>query len=153
MVRKREFDGAPPDIGDLAVHPTAGASMVGARAILIAYNVQLDTRDAAVAQAIARKIRESSGGFRFVKAMGLYLPSRDYAQVSMNLTSFADTPLDLVYETIASAARELGTRAVAGEIIGFIPRRAYELAPAFFHHAENFQESRILENRITQLLR
>ena len=151
-VRKRGFDGGPPDVGDLAAHPSAGASMVGARGFLIAYNVQLATRDAAVAQAIARKIRESSGGFPHVKAMGLYLASRECAQVSMNLTSFAETPLDRVYDAIAAAAREHGTEAVCGEIIGFIPRRAYEMAPQFFRRAENFSESRILETRIAELL-
>jgi glutamate formiminotransferase len=155
-VRKREFDGGPPDIGTLAVngigHPKAGASMVGARGFLVAYNVQLATRDVAIAQAIARKIRASGGGFPYVKAMGIYLASRDCAQVSMNLTNFAETPLDRVYETIAAAAREHGTQSVAGEIIGFVPRRAYEMAPAFFQHAENFSESRILEARIAELL-
>jgi len=151
-VRRREFDGSPPDIGSVASHPTAGASVVGARGLLIAYNVQLATRDAAIAQAIARKIRASSGGFPYVKAMGIYLASRDCAQVSMNLTNFAETPLNRLYDTIAAAARELGTEAIAGEIIGFIPRRAYEMAPEFFRHAENFSESRILETRIEQLV-
>ena len=152
-VRRKEFDGDPPDVGNLAAHPTAGASVVGARELLIAYNVQLTTRDVAVAQAIAKKIRASSGGFPHVKAMGIYLASRDCAQVSMNLVDFADTPLDRVYEAIAAAAREHGTEAVAGEIIGFIPRRAYEMAPEFFRRAENFSESRILETRIAELLR
>ena len=156
-VRKKDFDGAPPDIGNVVRHPRAGGSMVGARGFLIAYNVQLATRDVGIAQTIARKIRESSGGFRFVKAMGLYLPSRDCAQVSMNLTNFAETPLDRIYETIAATAHELGTEAVAGEIIGFIPQRAYQMAPEFFRHAENFAEnvnaSRIIETRIQQLLR
>ena len=152
-VRRREFDGAPPDVGNLAAHPTAGASMVGARGFLIAYNVQLATRDAAIAQAIARKIRESSGGFPHVKAMGLYLASRDCAQVSMNLTNFAETPLDRVWDTIAAAAREHGTEAASSQIIGFIPRRACQMAPEFFRRAENFEESRILETRIAELLR
>jgi glutamate formiminotransferase len=150
-VRRREFDGAPPDVGNLSAHPSAGASMVAARGFLIAYNVQLATRDAAVAQAIARKVRESSGGFPYVKAMGIYLASRDCAQVSMNLTDFAETPLNRVYDAISSAARDLGTEALAGEIIGFIPRRAYEMAPEFFRRAENFEESRILETRIAEL--
>ncbi|MGZ7030199.1 MAG: glutamate formimidoyltransferase, partial [Terriglobales bacterium] len=152
-VRRREFDGAPPDIGNIAVHPTAGASVVGARGLLIAYNVDLATRHVEIAQAIARKIRASSGGFPDVKAMGIYLASRDRAQVSMNLTNFAETPMDRVYDTIAALAREHGTEAVAGEIIGFIPRRAYEMAPDFFRHAANFSESRILETRIAELLR
>jgi glutamate formiminotransferase len=152
-VRRREFDGSPPDVGTVASHPTAGACVVGARGLLIAYNVDLATRDATIAQAIARKIRASSGGFPHVKAMGIYLASRDCAQVSMNLTNFAETPLDRVYEAIAALAREHGTEAVAGEIIGFIPRRAYEMAPEFFRHAQNFSESRILETRIAELLR
>jgi glutamate formiminotransferase len=71
----------------------------------------------------------------------------------MNLTNFAETPLESVYDAISSAAREHGTEAVAGEIIGFIPRRAYEMAPEFFRRAENFEESRILETRIAELLR
>lgn len=152
-VRRREFDGGPPDVGNLAAHPKAGASMVGARGLLVAYNVDLATRDAAIAQAISKKIRASSGGFPHVKAMGLYLASRNCAQVSMNLTNFAETPLNRVWDTIAGLAREHGTEAVAGEIIGFIPRRAYEMAPEFFLHAANFSESRILENRIAELLR
>jgi glutamate formiminotransferase len=156
-VRRREFDGAPPDIGNLAGHPmghpTAGASMVGARGFLIAYNVQLATRDAAVAQAIARKIRESSGGFPHVKALGLYLASRDCAQVSMNLTNFAETPLEGVYDAIRVAAKEHGSEVASSQIIGFIPRRAYEMAPEFFRRAANFEESRVLEYRIAELLR
>ena len=71
----------------------------------------------------------------------------------MNLTNFEKTPLHLVYEMIAAVAKELGTEAVCGEIIGFIPRRAYEMAPEFFQKAENFTESRILEIRIAELLR
>jgi len=109
-VRRREFDGSPPDIGSVASHPTAGASVVGARGLLIAYNVQLATRDAAIAQAIARKIRASSGGFPHVKAMGIYLASRDCAQVSMNLTNFAETPLDRVYDAIQVLPASSGQR-------------------------------------------
>ena len=121
--------------------------MVGARGFLIAYNVQLATRDVTVAQAIARKIRASSGGFPHVKAMGIFLASRDCAQVSMNLTNFAETPMDRVYDAIAAAAREHGTEAVAGEIIGFIPRRAYEMAPEILPAGGKLSESRILETR------
>jgi glutamate formiminotransferase len=150
-VRRGWFDGRPPDLGDVPVHATAGASMVGARGFLIAYNVQLATRDAAVASAIARVVRASSGGFRYVKAMGLYLPSRDCAQVSINLTNFAETPLDDLYEAIRAAARERGTDVATRQIIGFIPRRAFEMAPEFFRRAENFEDSRILETRIAQL--
>jgi len=152
-VRRPGFDGALPDVGDIAAHPTAGASCVGARGFLIAYNVDLAGSDAAVAQSIARRIRESSGGFRFVEAMGLYLQSRGSAQVSMNLTNFAETPLDEVYETIRAAAQEHGTHVIGGELIGFIPRRAYQAAPRFFENAANFNLTRIVEERIAQLVR
>jgi glutamate formiminotransferase len=151
-IRRKGFDGGPPDVGGMAAHPTAGASMVGARGVLIAYNVNLTTQDDAAAKAIARTIRESSGGFRFVKAMGLYLPSRGCAQVSMNLTNFAETDLDCLYATICREAARLGTTVASSQLIGFIPRRAFEMAPEFFRRAENFDESRILETRIHQLL-
>ena len=147
-VRRRGFDGKPPDVGDIATHPTAGASVVGARGFLIAFNVNLATPDPAIAQAIAAKIRESSGGFPFVKAMGRHLPSRDCAQISMNLTNFAETPLDQLYAAICEEAARLGTAVRSTQLIGFVPRRAFEMAPAFFRRAENFDESRILESRI-----
>ena len=147
-VRRRGFDGKPPDVGDIASHPTAGASVVGARGFLIAFNVNLATPDPAVAQAIAAKIRESSGGFPFVKAMGRHLASRDCAQISMNLTNFAETPLEELYAAIAAEAARLGTSVRSTQLIGFVPRRAFEMAPAFFERAENFNDSRILESRI-----
>jgi glutamate formiminotransferase len=151
-VRRTGFDGLPPDIGTLPAHPAAGAAMVGARQFLIAYNVDLETPDPAAARAIAAVIRESSGGFRYVKAMGLYLPSRNCAQVSMNLVNFAETPFEDLFQVIKQEAETLGTRVAGCELIGFIPQGAFELAPDFFRRAGNFNESRIIENRIGQLL-
>jgi glutamate formiminotransferase len=150
-VRRQGFDGAPPDIGNIASHPTAGASVVGARGFLIAYNVVLETADIEIAKAIARKVRESSGGFRFVKAMGVYLPSRQRAQVSMNLTNFAETPLDLVYQTIVEVSARLGTAIQSSQLVGFIPRRAFDQSPDFFRHAAHFDESRVIETRVNEL--
>lgn len=147
-VRRRGFDGKPPDVGDIASHPTAGASVVGARGFLIAFNVNLSTPDAAAAQAIASKIRESSGGFRFVKAMGRYLASRDCAQISMNLTNFFETPLDQLYAAICAEAARVGTTVRSTQLVGFVPRRAFDMAPEFFRRAENFDESRVIETRI-----
>ena len=147
-VRRPGFDGHPPDIGDVPSHPTAGAVVVGARHFLIAYNINLATPDAAIAKAIARKIRESSGGFRFVKAMGLHLNSHNCAQVSMNLTNFAEIPLDELYATVEREAASQGTRIAESELIGFIPRQAFEQAPAFFRRIRGFDESRIIENRL-----
>ena len=150
-VRRPGFDGRPPDIGDIPAHPSAGASMVGARPILIAFNVNLATANTEIAQAAARRIRESSGGFRFVKAMGRYLTSRGCAQVSMNLTNYAAIPLDHLYAAIDQTVRALGTEILASELVGFIPRHAYEMAPDFFDRAENFDQSRIIETRIATM--
>ena len=150
--RRTGFDGRPPDIGDIAEHATAGAAMVGARNFLIAYNINLATPDAAIAKQIAVKIRESSGGFRFVKAMGLHLASLGRAQVSMNLTNFAGIALDDLYGAVEAEAARLGTAISESELIGFIPRAAYEKSPAFFRRIRDFDESRIIENRIAQLL-
>jgi glutamate formiminotransferase len=152
-VRRPGFDGLPPDIGDRAAHPEAGAAVIGARGLLIAFNINLATRDVAIAQAIAKKIRESSGGFPFVKAIGLPLASRDCAQVSMNFVNFAETSFDQVWDAVVQEAARLGTSVASSQIIGFVPRRAFEQAPDFFGRAENFDESRILETRIAQLLK
>jgi len=151
-VRRPGFDGRPPDVGDLAEHPTAGAVMVGARLFLIAYNINLATPDAVIAKQIAAKVRESSGGFPFVKAMGLHLPSQGVAQVSMNLTNFAATPLDDLYAAVEAEAARLGTAIAGSELIGLIPRAALEQAPAFFRRTRGFNESRVIESRIAQLL-
>jgi glutamate formiminotransferase len=151
-VRRPGFDGAPPDIGTIPSHPSAGAVMCGARGFLIAFNADLETPDVEIARSIARRIRESSGGFRGVKSIGLFLDSRRCAQVSMNLTDFATTPLDQVMAMIDEEAARLGTRVRSCELIGFIPSRAFEQSPAFFRRAANFDESRIIETRISQLL-
>ena len=147
-VRRSGFDGQPPDVGDVVAHPTAGAVMVGARQFLIAYNVNLATDDVQLARQIAFRIRESSGGFRFVKAMGLHLDSANRAQVSMNLTNFAEIPLDRLYEAIQQEAARLGTSIQESELIGFVPKAAFEKSPDFFRRTRGFDESRIVENRL-----
>ena len=152
-VRRPGFDGLPPDVGDIGAHPTAGAAVVGARGFLIAFNINLTTPDLDAARAIARTIRESSGGFQFVKAIGLPLASRDCAQVSINFVNFAETPFAQVWGAVAREAALLAVGVACSELIGFIPRRAFDQAPEFFGRAENFNESRILENRIAQLLK
>ena len=146
--RRTGFDGRPPDIGDIAEHATAGAVMVGARNFLIAYNINLVTPDVAIAKQIAFRVRESSGGFRFVKAMGLHLATLNRAQVSMNLTNFAEIPLDDLYATVEAEAARLGTAIYESELIGFIPRAAYEKSPTFFRRIRDFDESRIIEIQV-----
>ncbi len=147
-VRRKGFDGRPPDIGDMPEHPTAGAVMIGARHFLIAYNVNLATPDVEIARQIARKVRESSGGFRFVKAMGLFLASAKCSQVSMNLTNFAEIPLDALYRKIQEEAERRGTSIAESELIGFVPKAAFEKSPEFFRRTRGFEGSRIIENRL-----
>ncbi len=134
------------DIGGPEPHPTAGAAAVGARGFLIAFNVNLASSDLDLARRIARLIRGSSGGFPFVKAMGVPLASRGLVQVSMNLVDFAHTPLEEVYQAIAREAP-----VAECELIGLVPRRAYELAPRFFERTANFSPALILENRVDAL--
>jgi glutamate formiminotransferase len=131
------------DVGGPGPHPTAGASAVGARGFLIAFNVNLATGDVELARRIARRIRGSSGGFPFVKAMGVALASRGLVQVSMNLVDFERTPVEEVYAAIAREAP-----VAECELIGLVPRRAYRQAPRFYERAVNFHAGRILENRI-----
>jgi len=140
--------GRAPDIGEPVCHPTAGAVVLGARKFLIAYNVNLGTADVDIAKRIARTIRFSSGGFRFVKSMGVMLGSRNLAQVSINLTDFEQTPLHLVFETVRREAERYGVPVVGSEIVGLIPRKAIELAAEYFLRAENFSPQLVLENRI-----
>src|ERR1035441_2559198 len=137
-----------PDIGDPVCHPTAGATVTGARKFLIAYNINLNTPDVAIAKRIAKTIRFSSGGFRYVKSMGVMLASRNLAQVSINLTDFEQTPLHLVFETVRREAERYGVPVVGSEIVGLIPRKAIELAAEYFLRAENFSPQLVLENRI-----
>jgi glutamate formiminotransferase / formiminotetrahydrofolate cyclodeaminase len=137
-----------PDVGGPGLHPTAGATAVGARKILIAYNVYLDTPDVSVAKEIARAIRASSGGLPRVKAMGVEMKSRHAAQVSINLTDFEVTPLHRVFEAVKSEAERRGCKVASSEIIGLVPRRALELPAGCDLLLENVSRDRILENRL-----
>lgn len=141
-----------PDFGDAELHPTAGATVVGARKFLIAYNINLATADVEIAKRIARGIRHSSGGFRFVKAMGVPLASRGLAQVSMNLTDFEATPVHRVFECVRSEAERYGVAVAGSEIIGLIPKKALEMTADFYLRVENFQPSMVLENRVADAM-
>src|SRR5208283_3268805 len=141
-----------PDFGDAALHPTAGATVVGARKFLIAYNINLNTPDVAPAKAIAKKIRASSGGFPGVKAMGVDLKTRNLAQVSMNLTDFETTSIAKVYEEVELEAEALGLQVVGSEIVGLVPREALEGAAVHFLKVENFRPELVVENRLDQVL-
>jgi glutamate formiminotransferase len=140
-----------PDLGGPALHPSAGASIIGARKILIAFNINLATEDLAIARAIAKKIRASSGGMPFVKALGLPLAARGLVQVSMNLTDFEQTPLHAVFEAVAREAALYGVEIAGSEIIGLLPKKALEDAAAHFLKCENFESGLVLENRLHSL--
>src|SRR5437868_4627888 len=139
-----------PDFGELRVHPTAGATVVGARKFLIAYNVFLNTSDVDLAKKIAKAVRFSSGGMRFVKGAGFLV--RGLAQVSMNLTDFEQTPVHRVFELVKREAERYGVRPVSSEIVGLIPKKALESAAEWFLQVENFDSSLILENRLTAVM-
>jgi glutamate formiminotransferase / 5-formyltetrahydrofolate cyclo-ligase len=113
-----------PDFGPPRVHPTAGVTVIGARFFLIAFNAVLDTADAAIARAVARKVRESGGGLPAVRAMGVYLASRGRAQVSMNLADYRRTSLLSALERVRREAAALGARVAESEVIGLVPEEA-----------------------------
>src|SRR5689334_10109050 len=159
-IRRGQFEGIrdeiatnptrKPDVGDPRVHPTAGATVVGARKFLIAYNVFLNTTDVDVAKKIAKAVRFSTGGLRFVKAAGF--PVRGLAQVSMNLTDFEQTPVARVFEFVKREAARYGVTPLSSEIVGLIPKKALENAAEWFLQVENFDSSLILENRLTAVM-
>jgi glutamate formiminotransferase/formiminotetrahydrofolate cyclodeaminase len=161
-IRRGQFEGLreevlrnpqrAPDIGEPRLHPTAGATVVGARKFLIAYNINLNTPDLEIAKRIAKTIRFSSGGMPCVKAMGVDLRARNLAQVSMNLTDFERTPIHQVFETVKREAERLGVGIVGSEIVGLIPRRAIEMTAEFYLHVENFSPDQVLENRLEESL-
>jgi glutamate formiminotransferase / formiminotetrahydrofolate cyclodeaminase len=139
-----------PDFGEPRVHPTAGITAIGARKFLIAYNVFLSTPDVQIAKNIAKALRFSSGGLRFVKGAGFLV--RGMAQVSMNLTDFEQTPIHRVFEMVKREAARYGVSPVSSEIVGLIPKRALEAAAEWFLQVENFDSSLILENRLSAVM-
>ena len=160
FIRKGQFEGIRddiatnparlPDFGEPRLHPTAGATVVGARKALIAYNVFLNTPDIEIAKKIARAVRFSSGGLRFVKAAGFLV--RGLAQVSMNLTDFEQTPVHRVFELVKREAARYGVAPLSSEIVGLIPKAALESAAEWFLQVENFNSSLILENRLSAIM-
>jgi glutamate formiminotransferase/formiminotetrahydrofolate cyclodeaminase len=148
---KRNHDRLP-DVGEPKLHPTAGATVVGARKFLIAYNVNLNTSDIGIANKIAKAIRFSSGGFRYVKSMGVQLKARNLAQVSINLTDFEQTPMHRVFEAVKREAERFGVMPVGSEIVGLVPKKAIEMAADFFLQLENFSPAQVLENRLDAAL-
>ena len=158
-IRKGEFEGFAekirqekwkPDFGPDAPHPTAGVVALGVRPPLIAYNINLGTRDLAVADRIARAIRHIGGGFRYVKAMAVDLADRGLVQVSINMTNYRKTPLHRVFECVKSEAERYGVPIVASEIVGLTPAEALFLAAEHYLRLENFSSDQVLETRLLE---
>jgi len=161
QVRQGQFEGLRelvlrdaarrPDLGGPELHPTAGASAVGARKFLIAYNLYLERPDVTAARAIARALRASSGGLDGVKAMGVLVQGR--AQVSLNITDFRITPVGRVFDALNRLAGKHGTKVVDGELIGLLPEDAFERESEWVRLIRGFNpEERILERRLKQPL-
>ncbi len=159
-IRRGQFEGIrddiattparKPDFGEARLHPTAGACVVGARKFLIAYNIFLNTPDVEVAKKVAKAVRFSTGGLRFVKAAGFLV--RGQAQVSMNLTDFEQTPIHRVFEMVRREAERHGVAPASSEIVGLIPKKALEQVAEWFLQVENFDSSLVLENRLTAVM-
>ena len=135
-----------PDIGGPSLHPSAGAIAVGARPFLIAFNVTLETSDIMIARRIARVVRERDGGLPFVKALGFELRSRGIVQVSMNLTNYEQTSIAHAFEAVREEADRLNVKVRGAEIVGLVPRAAFDREASYFPLLENFDETVILEN-------
>ena len=157
-VRKGQFEGMPekllldewaPDFGERKIHPTAGITAIGARPPLIAYNVNLDTPDLEIADAIARAVRGSSGGFKYCKAIGIFLEDRNIAQVSMNMVNCEGTPLFRVFEAVKSEAKRWGVNVLGSEIVGLAHAKALIDCAEYYLQIEDFNyDTQVLENHL-----
>jgi glutamate formiminotransferase len=157
-IRRGEFEGLAakmasagwaPDFGPSAPHDTAGASVIGARMPLIAYNINLDTDRLDVAKKIAAAIRHSSGGLRYVKAMGVMLDDRRLAQVSMNLTNYEKTPIFRVYDLVKREAERYGVSIRESEIVGLVPSAALVRSAEYYLQLDRFTDDQLLEKKLT----
>jgi glutamate formiminotransferase / 5-formyltetrahydrofolate cyclo-ligase len=158
-IRKGEFEGFfekirdpkwKPDFGPDAPHATAGVVAVGARAPLIAYNINLGTRDVSIADRIARAIRHIGGGFRYVKAMGVDLADRGCVQVSINMTNYKKSPLHRVFECVRSEAERYGVTVIGSEIVGLTPAEAIFMTAEHYLRLEGFSSDQVLEMRLLE---
>jgi len=139
-----------PDVGPPEVHETAGAIVIGARPILIAFNVVLRNTDILVARRIARSIRARDGGLPFLKALGFQLHSKALVQVSMNLIDYRVTGMTEAFDAVKREADRMGVKVSSAEIVGLVPRDALDQNAPYFSKLENFSEAKILENQITK---
>jgi glutamate formiminotransferase / 5-formyltetrahydrofolate cyclo-ligase len=160
-IRRGEFEGltakmaAPewaPDFGPSQPHRSAGATVIGARMPLIAFNINLETDRLDVAKKIATAIRHSSGGLRFVKAMGISLADRGIVQVSMNLTNYEKTPIFRVFDMVKREAARYGVAVRESEIVGLVPAAAMVSAAEYYLQLGDFRPKQVLEARLRDSL-
>ena len=158
-IRKGQYEGLKteigkperrPDYGPARLHPSAGATVVGARQFLIAYNINLDTSDVQIAKKIANCIREAKGGYRYVRAMGVSVQvgGRDVAQVTINMVNYQGTPLFRVFETVKSEAARYGVNLIGSEIIGLTPMQALLDVAEFYLRLDGFDRKQVLEDNL-----
>ena len=150
LAAKMASDGWAPDFGPSTPHPSAGASVIGARMPLIAYNINLNTDRLDVAKKIAAAVRFSSGGFRFVKAMGVTLADRGVVQVSMNLTNYEKTPILRVFEAVKREAERYGVTVLESEIVGLVPAAALVDVALTTLQLSGFKKDQVLETKLRE---
>jgi glutamate formiminotransferase len=148
LAARMQTEGWAPDYGPRAPHASAGASVIGARMPLIAYNINLNTNRLDVAKKIAAAIRQSSGGYRFVKAAGFELKDRGIVQVSMNLTNYEKTPIFRAFETVKREAERYGVTIIESEIVGLVPAAALHAAAEYYLQIAGFRPDQVLENKL-----
>ena len=158
-IRRGEFEGLParlkepghePDYGPAAAHISAGATVVGARRPLVAFNAYLDTDRLEVAKAVAKAVRASSGGLVGVKALGLAVPDQGLVQVSMNLVDTEATPIQRALELVQIEAASYGARVIKTEIVGLVPEKVLLEAARFYLGLEGFSPGQVLEIRLKE---
>lgn len=156
-VRKGQFEGMPeklkeadwePDFGKREIHKTAGVTAVGARMPLVAYNIDLGTDNIDIANAIARSIRQSGGGFQYIKAGGVELKEKGIVQVTMNITDYTKNPIYRVFETVKMEARRYGVPILGSEIIGLAPVEALTDTAAYYLGLHDFDSSKLVETAL-----
>ncbi len=158
-VRKGQFEGMPeklkqdewaPDFGQREIHPTAGVTAVGARMPLVAYNIDLGTDNIDIANAIARAIRQSGGGFQYIKAGGVELKEKGIVQVTMNITDYTKNPIYRVFETVKMEAARYGVQILGSEVIGLAPMEALTETAAYYLGLHDFDSSKLIESALIE---
>jgi len=156
-IRKGQFEGLSekmkdplwkPDFGPDTIHPTGGATAIGARMPLVYFNINLDTPNVEIARQIARRIRNIGGGLHYVKAMGIALEERNLAQVTINLTDYTKSSMYSTFEMVKMEARRYGVRVIGSEVVGIVPMQALLDCAEYYLQIEDFSVNQVLESHL-----